>query len=807
MTEKICPICNRENLPEAKRCWYCQAVLPEADAEPAQSPASGNDWLDSLRSEPATEPPEKSSTDAEQSRSAAEGEEKPFISSDTPENTADSEVPEWLQRIRMRKQAELESAQKTEPELDQSRDWLEEIRGKQSAEPKGPDSEEKDGSELPDWIADLQSESLDQSTPPAGVSDQEPSGAEEDNDWLKKLAAWNAEPVANESAEENPVENQPVHPEPTPEESTPDWLRSFLGEPETPPLSAVPPVGSEQNQIAEERLRENAISDEEKASFSEFMKRIHDEPQEEKAGSHFEEEGIQPDSSIEEPVSAANQPEEVTPQDEGYDFTAEAGQLSGSISEESTIPPAAEEPAPEPAAEETSGSEEPSQKTTEEPGLPLQASEADLDWLSEYHEIFEEEGKQTFANQAGGQQEKTAKPFLGAEKYDWAAGSRSEKVEGDAEDIEMAKLPPWLQKLRSVDSIPLAPVIEPVETKPESEGPLAGIEGTLQSSEVAELYTKPPIYSTKVQVTERQSMRADLLRSMVEKRAQIGEAAETTGKTHFNVVKLIVGLVLIMAAAAAMILQPGSALLPALYPLETANTFTLVNSIPVEKPVLVAADFEPGLSGEIILSSQMLVENLMLRNLSLVTLSTNPTGSAMMDSILTKAQTNVGGYDRVNRVTSLGYLPGGSVGLQGFANDPVVTMPYTSQLTPAWELPILQNVHSVSDFGAVIVITEDADTARYWVEQVQPRLGSTPLIVVSSAQAAPMLQPYYDSGQISGMISGLSGGAVYEQIIQRPGSAVGAYGAYQIVLVILILIIFFGGAVSIIRNATRTNRE
>jgi hypothetical protein len=48
------------------------------------------------------------------------------------------------------------------------------------------------------------------------------------------------------------------------------------------------------------------------------------------------------------------------------------------------------------------------------------------------------------------------------------------------------------------------------------------------------------------------------------------------------------------------------------------------------------------------------------------------------------------------------------------------------------------------------------------------------MLMVISAQAEPMIRPYYDSGQLKGLVSGLAGGRAYGQATQRPGPA-GAY--------------------------------
>jgi hypothetical protein len=81
----------------------------------------------------------------------------------------------------------------------------------------------------------------------------------------------------------------------------------------------------------------------------------------------------------------------------------------------------------------------------------------------------------------------------------------------------------------------------------------------------------------------------------------------------------------------------------------------------------------------------------------------------------------------------------------------------------------LQGIQKLSDFAAVIILTDNADTGRNWIEQAGPRLGSTPMLMIISAQAEPMIRPYFDSGQLKGLVSGLSEAKIYEQANQSLG--------------------------------------
>ena len=95
------------------------------------------------------------------------------------------------------------------------------------------------------------------------------------------------------------------------------------------------------------------------------------------------------------------------------------------------------------------------------------------------------------------------------------------------------------------------------------------------------------------------------------------------------------------------------------------------------------------------------------------------------------------------------------------------------------------------------------DDARAWIEQTTSARGTSPLIVVSSAQAAPMIQPYYASKQISGLVSGIYGGALFEQNDldengQRRSSKVRSYwDAYSIGMLLAMALILGGGLVNL----------
>ena len=146
------------------------------------------------------------------------------------------------------------------------------------------------------------------------------------------------------------------------------------------------------------------------------------------------------------------------------------------------------------------------------------------------------------------------------------------------------------------------------------------------------------------------------------------------------------------------------------------------------------------------------------------------------------------------------------MGIHAFAQNPRKTTEFTfsrnlasnslfdMNLAPAWTSEPWSGITSLSQFALFIIVTDNADSARAWIEQTTSTRGTIPVVVISSAQAAPMIQPYYASQQISGLVSGLYGGAVFEQNnAGRPGTARTYWDAYSIGMLLAMVLILVGG--------------
>ncbi|MDZ4159003.1 MAG: hypothetical protein U1B80_04355, partial [Anaerolineaceae bacterium] len=403
-------------------------------------------------------------------------------------------------------------------------------------------------------------------------------------------------------------------------------------------------------------------------------------------------------------------------------------------------------------------------------------------------------------------------PIAGLELPDWLIETRGEAEVPHEEPAETGyltptELPGWLEALRPVEGEARAVVIERSEEIAPTSGPLAGFGGVLAG-------VGPPIArkiagdTGKLRISDKQRAHAEMLEKVLADETLPQAVSPELVQTPPRWLRWMVSVVLIVVLIAAGFIPNAAS---GLYPSSYLNDFIQrVVAIPEGKAVLVAVEYEPGFSGELRLAAQEALSQLMAKKVRLALISTVPSGPALGEQLLTDAsgrldaagvEVDPGYLSRANSrtlVVNLGYLPAGSASLQEFAIRPrqassqgLLHDPDGAQV---WEHPALAGVERLSDFSAVIVAVDSLDSGRAWVEQVQPSLAEVPLLIVASAQAAPLLEPYLASGQISGMVAGFSGALSYQELSQ-PSAAAGFLNAYRAGLLLAVLLIIVGALI------------
>lgn len=371
--------------------------------------------------------------------------------------------------------------------------------------------------------------------------------------------------------------------------------------------------------------------------------------------------------------------------------------------------------------------------------------------------------------------------------------------------IAPGELPSWVQAMRPVDSgLPSSSGLMSGDQTLESRGALAGLQGVLPAMPGFAPTSKPKAYSIRLQASEEQQAQAALLEQILAAETEPVPLTSFSLLANSRALRLLLVVMLFAGLTAALLLGAQIFAMPAGVPSEILGALQVAQSIPDGAPLLVAFDYEPARAGEMETAAAPLFDQMLLLHHPYLTfISTSETGAILAERFISGP---LAGHNYQSGVgyLNLGYLPGGQMGILAFAQNPRKTAEFAfagnsnklfdMSLAPAWVSEPWDGITSFSQFAAIIIVTDSADSARAWIEQTTSARGTIPVVVVSSAQSAPMIQPYYASGQVNGLVSGLYGGAVFEQNNGgRPGTARVYWDAYSIGMLLAALLIVIGG--------------
>lgn len=756
MTGVLCPMCGKSNPTELENCQFCDARLTPlsastADASPNQglplgpapttsSDSSGDlpDWLSGL-GKPASEDEEEvpdwlaslSGEEADRSAPASAPAPEPGLNV-TGSLSSGPGGTDWMARLDRKPQS---ATPETTPQeglqgKGESPDWLESLK----SEPAAPGTPEKfvapqgQGNEgMPDWLSGL-SDSSEENKPASSQGENPP-------DWLNQLKekAIDSElaPLGDEGKAAGAdipdwlsnFGSTPGTPEAATGESLPEWLSDLEAKTGTESAASAPIFRSElpPSVVVPVPERGSSARDETPSWLSQF---------------HADVNAAEEQEAKQEQFDAATQPQ-----------AKENG--TGSLPDWlAGIKPASTPSDGTPALIATDGGTAPEEKDDAAFSMEIP------DWLSKL------------------------KPEQAAENT-----PQGDTEPSTPENLEASELPSWVKAMRPVESVVDGAKATPQENAQvtEQSGPLAGLTGVLPVGPGMGSLRKPPVYSTILQVTDGQQRYADALERLIssETQPQIAKRARLASNQLW---RWVISGLLILAVGLPLITGIPVTQASKLQPPEMVNAFTLIGNLPTNAPVLVVFDYDPALSAELETAAAPLMDHLMLQGPRLTLISTSPTGPALAERLLhdTSASPLVAGhnYQAGQQYVNLGYLAGGPSGVLYFAISPAKAAPFTLDGQQAWQLPPLQGIQKLSDFAAVIVLTDNADSGRVWIEQVGSTIGNTPILMAISAQVEPLILPYYDSGQIKGLVTGLAGGEAYGQTFVRPDAQTGLAQRY-----------------------------
>ncbi|MHB0858504.1 MAG: zinc ribbon domain-containing protein [Anaerolineae bacterium] len=213
-----------------------------------------------------------------------------------------------------------------------------------------------------------------------------------------------------------------------------------------------------------------------------------------------------------------------------------------------------------------------------------------------------------------------------------------------------------------------------------------------------------------------------------------------------------------------------------------------LSALPAGSTVLISFDYGPGFAGELDPLAVAVTRFLASRSVRIVALTTRPEGVGLARRVLDAVAQETVDYAYGQDYAILGYLPGEEAGLRTLGLDFSETFRTDAvSQTALSELAVTRDLVDLQDAQRVLILAEDGQSVRRWIEQVGSR-HDVALDALVTAAVEPMLMPYRQSGQLRTLVTAATGAAEFEVASgMQPDSARAADGLVALFLLLALI--------------------
>ncbi len=236
--------------------------------------------------------------------------------------------------------------------------------------------------------------------------------------------------------------------------------------------------------------------------------------------------------------------------------------------------------------------------------------------------------------------------------------------------------------------------------------------------------------------------------------------------------------------------------------------FEAIDALPAGKTVLLSVDFDPSSMPELYPMLTAIMRHAFAKDLKVLVTGLWLPGSGLADRA---TQTIPPEFNKTygKDIVYLGWKAGVDAVILGMGENIKSVFPVDFYGHPLDSLPLMNEVLRLRDIPIAVSISAGTPGYTDWLLYAQTRYGmkvGAGVTAVSAADAYPFLQ----TGQLTGLLAGMKGGAEYEILVSRAGyshasmPAVAAMDSQSLAHVVILLLVLIG---NIAYFATRTRRS
>jgi hypothetical protein len=234
-----------------------------------------------------------------------------------------------------------------------------------------------------------------------------------------------------------------------------------------------------------------------------------------------------------------------------------------------------------------------------------------------------------------------------------------------------------------------------------------------------------------------------------------------------------------------------------LYPTPPAQALVdTINGLPTDRLVFISSNWDAGTQAENRPQLVAVTRHLIRRGVKFAVISIGSANAPQLaDTAIKEAIVREGAQDRWQYGrdwVNLGYKIANDPWLRSFSREIPSAVKEDWKGTPLAQIPVMQGVTRFGPDGQVSAMLDFTGSATVdsWYQYLSPTkaiigLGCT-------AVMAPEQYPYLDSGQLSGLLTGMKGAAEYEQLTGAKGQGMPAMAGQSFAHLYIFLLILLG---------------
>ncbi|MBL0060470.1 MAG: hypothetical protein IPP40_03010 [bacterium] len=222
--------------------------------------------------------------------------------------------------------------------------------------------------------------------------------------------------------------------------------------------------------------------------------------------------------------------------------------------------------------------------------------------------------------------------------------------------------------------------------------------------------------------------------------------------------------------------------------------YDYIEALPPGSRVLCSFDYDPGSKAELDPMCISVLEHLMDKGHKPVVITLWSTAPALIERNVNLICRDKYGKQYGTDYVYLGLKEGREAVMVAMGKSIRATFPVDFYGTPVEQIPLMNGVENYEQFQALINVSAGYPGTKEYVQYVTTRF-AIPLLSGASAVSVPEYSAYYQSGQLKGLLTGITGAAEYEALLGKPGLALIAMDGQTMGHFVIIAFILFGNIV------------